>query len=788
MACESRSVIHNAARATIAPAETTDCMHWISARNVLRLGTNMAVLWVPLRLVVLLVFLALGTSARAQLPTPKAFPNVELGVAGEVYSVAMQPDGAVVLGGRFTHVDGVPRSNLARQRADGSLDTNWNPAPDGLVLALAIGTDGAVYVGGEFTRIGGQPRNNLAKLSAAGSLVPDWRPDPSGKVLALHLDNGGWLYAGGNFEEIEAMPHRGLARMRTVDAAVDPVWAPLASSPYGQVNTIATAHAGDWVFVGGSFGLIGGQNRPLIAKLSASGGGLADPDWNPRVIVSFVTTIQSIAIDDQDRVYIGGGFNWNGPNARVNLVRVSGTGTAELDLDWNPWPGGGVTSVVLTDDHLYVGGAFTSIGGQSRQRLARLALVGTGHADPSWSPSLNQTVNAIAVAEDGTVVAGGTFDTVNGQSQRSLISIHADGSLAAAVNVDRSGGHVWALAQLPDGRILVGGSFVTANQRLRRNLLMLRADGTLDLEWSAHSDGEVGALAVADTGAIYVAGGFTEIGGLARSHLAKLSMSDGAVDPIWNPSPDEGVGSLALSAAGGLYVSGWFQTIGGLSRPFLARIDGSGSGDADMAWVLPIPPARVGALAVDGEDRLYAEVTHWEQTEHGRYGILRLDSNGNIDPNWVTRSNIHVDGLAMGPDGYLYISGPFNQINGQNRPRLARLDTSAGGHADLGWAPMTDRPSNVIAVTDSGDVYVKGSPDDTFSGERLIRFDGSAFRDPDWQPTFRGYVNSVLIGGDNAIYVGGDYQSVGGHPRSGVVALPVDWDEIFSDGDFESHP
>ncbi len=743
--------------------------------------------WALSRVVVLIVLLALGTLAQAQLPTARAFPNVELGVAGEVYAVAVQPDGAVVLGGWFTHVDGVPRSNLARQRPDGSLDTSWNPATDGLVLALAIDAAGAVYVGGEFARIGGQPRDNLAKLSAAGSLIAGWRPDPGGKVLALHLSDDEWLYAGGSFDDIGGMPHRGLARVATVDAAVDPSWAPLASSPFGHITTIATNRVGDHVFVGGSFGLIGGQNRPMIAKLSASGGGLADPDWNPGVIVSHLSSIRSLAVDEQDRIYIGGSFGWSGSTGR-NLVRVSGTGTADLDLDWHPPAPGGVSSMVLGEDHLYIGCAIAYAGVEPLQCLARLALAGTGQADPSWSPSANQAVNALAVAQDGTVVAGGRFDTVNGQTQRGLISVRPDGSLAATVNVDRSGGYVLTLARLPDGRMLVGGWFVTANQRLRRNLLMLRADGTLDTEWSADSDGEVRALAVADTGAIYVGGEFTSIGGLARPHLAKLSMSDGAVDPTWNPSPDEGVGSLALAADGAIYASGGFQTIGGLSRPLLARIDGGGSGDADMAWSLPILLARVGALVVDVEDRLYAEVTHWELHEHGRYGVLRLDGNGNVDPNWVTRSNSDVVALATGPDGYLYISGPFSRINGQDRPRLARFDTAADGNADMSWAPVADWPSNVLAVADNGDVYVKGSTDSPGIEDRLIRFDGNALRDPDWQPTFRGYVSSLLTDGDSTIHVGGDYQLVGGQPRSGVVALPVDWEEVFSDGDFEAHP
>ncbi len=57
-----------------------------------------------------------------------------------VRAVAVQPDGRVVIGGDFTHVDGVARNYLARLNADGSLDASFNPGStlNGSVYALAL--------------------------------------------------------------------------------------------------------------------------------------------------------------------------------------------------------------------------------------------------------------------------------------------------------------------------------------------------------------------------------------------------------------------------------------------------------------------------------------------------------------------------------------------------------------------------------------------------------------------------------------------------------------------------
>lgn len=63
----------------------------------------------------------------AVLPTVRAQPVVSPATAqvfkgGIVNAIVRQPNGRVVIGGVFDHVNGVPRNNLARLNADGSLD------------------------------------------------------------------------------------------------------------------------------------------------------------------------------------------------------------------------------------------------------------------------------------------------------------------------------------------------------------------------------------------------------------------------------------------------------------------------------------------------------------------------------------------------------------------------------------------------------------------------------------------------------------------------------------------
>src|SRR5687767_11841473 len=54
------------------------------------------------------------------------------GVNGAVNTVALQPDGKIVVGGSFSTVKGLSRTNVARLQADGSGDSGFDLTP-GLV-------------------------------------------------------------------------------------------------------------------------------------------------------------------------------------------------------------------------------------------------------------------------------------------------------------------------------------------------------------------------------------------------------------------------------------------------------------------------------------------------------------------------------------------------------------------------------------------------------------------------------------------------------------------------------
>src|SRR5687767_14130813 len=76
--------------------------------------------------------------------------DTDSGVNGTVNAIVVQPDGKVIIGGRFTAVKGLVRTNLARLNSDGSGDSTFTAAPlNSPVYSLALQTDGKVLVGSD---------------------------------------------------------------------------------------------------------------------------------------------------------------------------------------------------------------------------------------------------------------------------------------------------------------------------------------------------------------------------------------------------------------------------------------------------------------------------------------------------------------------------------------------------------------------------------------------------------------------------------------------------------------
>jgi uncharacterized delta-60 repeat protein len=189
------------------------------------------------------------------------------GVNGTIYAVAVQPDGKIVIGGQFNLVNTVPRTNLARLNADGTLDRTFLETPlsgvNGTVYALAIDGNGGILVGGDFNEAATKPRKNFVRYMPNGQLDSnfDEGQGPDGTVQAIALQPDGKIVIGGQFIMVSTDKRTKLARLNA-DSTLD---GPLTKTDEvtGQVLALGSLTDGN-VVAAGMFEVAGQIGRNIL--------------------------------------------------------------------------------------------------------------------------------------------------------------------------------------------------------------------------------------------------------------------------------------------------------------------------------------------------------------------------------------------------------------------------------------------------------------------------------------------------------------------------------------------
>lgn len=138
-----------------------------------------------------------------------------------VYNIDLQPDGKIILAGGFTALNfDSTKKFVGRLNPDGSLDTTFNGAPNFSVAGLKILSDGKIMIGGNFTAVNGTPQNYYARLNSDGSLDAAFNTGigANGPVWEFDQQANGEILIGGVFSQINGRSAVGLARLSNAPA------------------------------------------------------------------------------------------------------------------------------------------------------------------------------------------------------------------------------------------------------------------------------------------------------------------------------------------------------------------------------------------------------------------------------------------------------------------------------------------------------------------------------------------------------------------------------------------
>jgi uncharacterized delta-60 repeat protein len=552
---------------------------------------------------------------------------------GIVYSLAIQADGKIVVGGNFSgtgSIGGQTRNHIARLDAVTGLADSFNPNANQQVLAVAVQQDGKILAGGNFAgtnSIGGQPRGRIARLDPITGLADSFDPEANFPVLVIAVQQDGKILAVGQLTSLSADGETALTRNHIVRLETDgrPDQTLSVSTGTGVVYATAVQPDGK-ILIGGNFGSVLGVTRNRIARLNTDG--TLDTNFNPNASYD----VYSIAVQPDGKILAGGGFTSIGGQTRHGIARLDATnGLADaFDPEANSYV---YALAVQADGEVLAAGEFTSIGGQTRNHIARLDPT-TGLAD-AFDPEANNDVFTLAVQPDGKILAGGYFTSIGGQTRNYIARLTTNG-LADAFDPEPNS-YVYALAVQADGEVLEGGDFTNIANQARNYIARLTTNGVADA-FDPDADGEGYTFAVQADGKVIVGGDFFDIGDQFRAGFARLDATTGAADDF-NPDIFTEVASVAIQADG--------KILAGITRL---------SNDTAAQRTLTVMPTAITWI-LDGASPQFERVTFESSTDNVNYTLLgngtATGSNWNLTGlNLPTGQNIYIRARGYYSSGY----------------------------------------------------------------------------------------------------------------------------------------
>lgn len=328
-----------------------------------------------------------------------------------IYSAAIDGVGSIVVGGLFTSLNSVTRNRTGKLLPTGANDTAFTGSGIGAsqgVYSVVCDLDGFYYIGGYFTAYNGSTKRRLVRISSTGIVDTSFNPNINSTVYSICIQADGKILIAGVFDTINGVTTGGLARLNTNGTLDASFTNPIASS---------FSHRVALQLPNGN--ILSGFSQSVI-RMSSSG--VLDTSFGSSGYVTGNGGIESLIVDYQSRIYVGGSFTTFASVTRGGLVRLNENGS--VDNTFADASYGVVTTCVpQTDGKIIVGGA----GGTLSRRNE------DGTNDTSFADTFSGgIVSGIISQKNGMPIVVGAF-TIDGIANTRIARLRND-TVAGNIN------------------------------------------------------------------------------------------------------------------------------------------------------------------------------------------------------------------------------------------------------------------------------------------------------------------------------------------------------------------
>jgi uncharacterized delta-60 repeat protein len=305
--------------------------------------------------------------------------NLGTGFNNNVYSLLIQSDGKILVGGSFTTLNGstIPACFI-RLNTDGTLDTAFNANlgtgfNNNNVHSLSIQSDGKILVGGNFTTLNGSAvPARFIRLNSDGTLDSAFNVNLGtgfdNAIYSCPVQTDGKILLGGYFTTLNgsAVPAR-FIRLNsdgTLDTAFNTNLGTGLNNTVGSsaINTISVQSDGK-ILIGGYTSTLNGVSiAEMLTRLNSDG--TLDSAFSTNLSTGFDNPVVSITLQSDGKILIGGIFGISPLSISRRFLRLNTNGTSDTAFNANLGSGFNNPVYILSiqsDGKILIGGNFTTL-------------------------------------------------------------------------------------------------------------------------------------------------------------------------------------------------------------------------------------------------------------------------------------------------------------------------------------------------------------------------------------------------------------------------------------------
>ncbi|MFZ2718612.1 MAG: delta-60 repeat domain-containing protein, partial [Candidatus Absconditicoccaceae bacterium] len=624
------------------------------------------------------------------------------GFDSDVNVLAIQSDDKILVGGNFSTYKGVSAHSIVRLNSDGSRDSSFDMG-DGFslrdsVYSIAVQSDGKILVGGGFSTYKGISTNYIVRLNSDGSRDSSFDIGDGfniyGYVRSIAVQGDGKILIGGEFETYQGISANKIIRLNS-DGSRDSSFGMGDGFDY-TVSTIAIQGDGK-ILVGGQFGKYMGSgegycdNSEYTDKVSCelNGGrwdyfyyysiirlnnnGTVDSSFYLSNDGGFDNNVNVIKVQSDGKIIVGGSFNaYHGVSAS-SIIRLNSNGTNDSSFDMGSGFDNEVYDITIQNDSkIILAGSFGTYNGIGVNRIVRLNSNGSRDSSFDIGNGFNNSISVTTIQDDGKILAGGDFKSYNGESVNRIIRLNSDGSKDSSFNMGNGfDAAVFDITIQNNSKILIGGNFTNYKGIPARSIIRLNSDGSRDSSFDMGSgfagntmqnSHYVNTIAIQDDGKILVGGNFTKYQGVSASYIVRLN-PDGSRDSSFNIGSGFGYGlevfNITMLSGDKILVAGSFRTYQGITGNSLILLNSDGSRDYSFSFGSGFSSSYIKTLLIQNDNKIIVGGAFISGGIANR--MLRLNSDWSIDSSFNFEEsdsfNGYLNSIAIQSDNKILIGG-----------------------------------------------------------------------------------------------------------------------------------